>query len=335
MLGLEKGPKPVMSQIKGGTVKRQPGVLIVAILLSALLAGEALARGGRGSGPATHPRGASGPQQTGGPPAAAHRTPGQPGPGAGGPALHAPGNPGLYPPGGASLFGGNPPPASATGSGRQTLQQHLGLSSPTGQVRTAAGEAVSGWVQSGPEPFSPAWYAEHPNAWQATHPYAAPAAIATTTALAAWLAVPVVTVGVLGEASASDGQATPLEEDTAAQTSLAPPATEEPAADAGWMTLGTFALRPADQPQATRMIQLAVSREGAIRGSHYDLLSDTAQSIQGAVDKKSQRVWWSIGPRSNVRFEAPLAELAKPQGQWTVRLPNGTSAAWQTIQVSP
>ena len=43
---------------------------------------------------------------------------------------------------------------------------------------------------SGPAPFSPAWYAQHPNAWQITHPHAGEAVVAVTAVgLASFMAI--------------------------------------------------------------------------------------------------------------------------------------------------
>ena len=208
----------------------------------------------------------------------------------------------------------------------------------------AAGQAALGWVNPQYQPFSPAWYAQHPNAFKVTHPYAGvgAAAVVTTAAVARWLAVPysssAATTSVSGggyvaeESAAGDGSAA---EPSATADQPVQAGTGEVAGDTHWMPIGVFALRPVGQAEATRVIQLAVSREGVVRGSHYDLVSDHVQDVRGAVDKQDLRVTWTIGETGSVVFEAPLDELSRPDGRITVHFPGGKTAAWQTVQVSP
>ncbi len=42
-------------------------------------------------------------------------------------------------------------------------------------------------------------------------------------------------------------------------------------------------------------MQLAVNKSGTLAGNYSDLISGTTVPIQGAVDKKTQRVAWTVG----------------------------------------
>jgi hypothetical protein len=57
-------------------------------------------------------------------------------------------------------------------------------------LHSAATQARENWTSTHPEPFTPAWYVDHPGAWHATHPHADAAAVAAVGGLAAWIAVP-------------------------------------------------------------------------------------------------------------------------------------------------
>lgn len=198
-----------------------------------------------------------------------------------------------------------------------------------------------GWGGKHPQPFSPTWYAEHPNAWHAAHPHADVFVAATAVGLAGWLATPA-PVAVVGSASGTVASGTSEATAAAATPTSEAPATADdpiPAAagsgdDAQWLPLGVFALRSADSVQATRMIQLAISHDGQLRGSHYDLLSDEVESVEGSVDKTTAQAQWRIGARGKVVFQTPLVELTKPEGTILAQFPDGTVGAWKLVQVA-
>ncbi len=186
----------------------------------------------------------------------------------------------------------------------------------------------------GAAPFSPAWYAQHPNAWKITHPYAGEALVAATVVgLASFLAIEAASVSSGHTTVVSEQATTPPEEQAAAASELAE-AGEAPAdPDLQWMPIGVFAFRSVDAPNATRLIHLAVSLEGTLRGTHYDLLSEETARITGAVDKNSTRVSWRIGDNGRVTFESTLAQLTHPQGHVLVHFPDGQNGTWAVARL--
>jgi hypothetical protein len=99
-----------------------------------------------------------------------------------------------------------------------------------------------------------------------------------------------------------------------------------------WKPIGVYAFRSLKNSEATRLLQLAVSPEGIVRGSHYDLISGETANVSGAVDKNQLRVSWTIGAAGKVVFECGLSELTKPDGQVTAYFPDGQTGAWQLSQ---
>ena len=191
---------------------------------------------------------------------------------------------------------------------------------------------------TGPQPFTPAWYREHPNAWKVTHPNADTWAAATAVGLATWLAVASVPVSgpvVVGEpASVGTSEAAVEDQSSAAEEAeaLVQAGAASVADDTQWMQIGVFGLSPQGVPQATRMVQLAISREGVLRGVHHDLISEQTESLHGKVDKQTLRAAWSVGEKSQVVFEAPLGDLTRPTTPVTLHFPNGQYASWQLTQ---
>jgi hypothetical protein len=79
-----------------------------------------------------------------------------------------------------------------------------------------------------------------------------------------------------------------------------------------WLPLGTFAVSTNESDlNPTRMLQLAVDRNGIIAGTLYNIQSDQAQSIQGRVDKDTQRVAFQFGDAPNVVAETGIYNLTQ------------------------
>ncbi|HYW79497.1 MAG TPA: hypothetical protein VE890_07960 [Thermoguttaceae bacterium] len=210
----------------------------------------------------------------------------------------------------------------------QSVLDHLGADSPSDLPRPGAFNGGN-LAPSAYQPFTPAWYAEHPQAWQMTHPHADAAAVATSTAVAVWL----------GASHVQIDASTTTSNETTSDAPVAEPATPTPdmpqiADDGQWLPLGSFELRLSGQTVATRAIQLAVNRQGVIRGTYYDMAADSAKQIIGSVDKETLRASWTIGQSGQVVYEMSLEALSSPEGQLTVRYANGQTATWRTSPVS-
>lgn len=165
------------------------------------------------------------------------------------------------------------------------------------------------------QPFTPAWYASHPRAWQYTHPHADAWAVATLGTTAAWLGIAATTNVYTGDNAEND-------------------ATDSGAADvdstaAGdFLPLGVFALAPKSEKDATVLVQLAVTREGEVRGNYYDVLTGQDHPVTGTVDKQTQQATFKTVPGGNVTFETTLANLTRAAGSVTLRLANGQTRQW-------
>ena len=75
--------------------------------------------------------------------------------------------------------------------------------------------------------------------------------------------------------------------------------------DGDWLPLGVFALTKSDHPTSDLVVQMAVNKEGILRGNYTDTMTDKTQPIHGSVDKKTHRVAWSIGDRTCLRKSVP------------------------------
>lgn len=84
-------------------------------------------------------------------------------------------------------------------------------------------------------------------------------------------------------------------------------ATTTPADD--WLPLGVFALVPSEDQQPQLTVQLAINKQGVLRGNYTELVSDHTQLIHGMVDPQTQRAAWTVGDSEGFYMEAGLKNL--------------------------
>ncbi len=183
-------------------------------------------------------------------------------------------------------------------------------------------------------------YAGYPNAWNPTnvvttslytHPGYANLAVGLGTA-----AQPIPydyggNVVVQSDAVYVNGDAagTPQQYATQASQLAGTGQAAQPAQDTKWLPLGVFALVEGDQTNSDDVFQLAVDRQGIIRGNYHNVRTNQVESMSGAVDKTTQRAAWTIGKDQTPVYEAGLANLTKDQTPILVHTADG-----QTRQVS-
>ncbi|MBS1990856.1 MAG: hypothetical protein JSS83_10085 [Cyanobacteria bacterium SZAS LIN-3] len=82
-----------------------------------------------------------------------------------------------------------------------------------------------------------------------------------------------------------------------------------------WQALGTFSLSPPGQTQSQTgmMVQLEINKDGVLHGTYYNQLTMETSQIYGALDKKTQRVSWTIGTNPSTVFDAGLGDLVKEE----------------------
>jgi hypothetical protein len=92
------------------------------------------------------------------------------------------------------------------------------------------------------------------------------------------------------------------------------PTPAKPDEPAQWLPLGTFALSEgADDKDPTRVVQLAVDKDGIISGMMTNQTTKQTYPIQGRVDKETQRVAFTIGDAKDVVFETGIYNLTQQQ----------------------
>ncbi|TWT74672.1 hypothetical protein Pla123a_34960 [Posidoniimonas polymericola] len=212
------------------------------------------------------------------------------------------------------FLSGQTPPAAAGQQYRNSQQQR------NGQYGAAAQSAAQNF-QNGPQPFSPAWYADHPQAWQYTHPHADAAVVASAAAVTGWLAY--------GTYPMATSSSTTVVYESTSQTAISENAPLSSPSDATpqWLPLGVYGLSPTTGALSAQSVQLSVAQNGALRGVYFDQLTGTTQNLSGRVDSSSGQAEWSLDG-SSTRFTTTLADLTQPSGTVQVTLAGGQQTAW-------
>jgi hypothetical protein len=81
--------------------------------------------------------------------------------------------------------------------------------------------------------------------------------------------------------------------------------------DEDWMPLGVFGIVTDGQKTPEKSLQLALSKEGVIRGNLIDEMTGEPKPIQGSVDKESQRVAVSLVDDTSIVAEMGLYDLTE------------------------
>jgi hypothetical protein len=100
-----------------------------------------------------------------------------------------------------------------------------------------------------------------------------------------------------------------------------------------WLSLGVFAMTQGEQVNANDLFQLAVNKDGVIRGNYYNALGDTTLPVYGSVDKKTQRAAWTVGDKKEPIYEAGFANLTKSETTMLVHFGKDKSQQWNLIRI--
>lgn len=172
--------------------------------------------------------------------------------------------------------------------------------------------------------FTTGWYRSHPAAWVAGR-----WRVANYWSTPAWpwvagycgvAAEPVVydygsTIVIQNDYVYSDGTQIASAEEYAQQAGdlAAVGRDAKPDANEEWQPLGVFGMIQGEESVAQHIFQLAINAGGVIRGNYYNAVADSTTPVTGSLDKKTQRVAWSIGDKKDIVFDCGLNNLTQDQ----------------------
>ncbi len=181
------------------------------------------------------------------------------------------------------------------------------------------GHHYAGW-NGNHHPFSAGWYGNHTGGWYGGNGanWWAPA---TFGAAAGWMGMSANNPVAYSYPSAptyvtsDNGSGQPQQTNPATRaTQLAQTGAADPNSKSQFLPLGVFTLAAENEKDADAMLQLAVNKEGVLRGTYYDLENDKEEPIHGAIDKQTQQVAWTVGTDKENVYETALASLTGESG---------------------
>ncbi|MBA4187804.1 MAG: hypothetical protein C0467_07270 [Planctomycetaceae bacterium] len=102
-----------------------------------------------------------------------------------------------------------------------------------------------------------------------------------------------------------------------------------------WQPLGVFAMVGQGEEKSTNIFQLAVNKEGVIRGEYYNALTDTTEPVYGSVDKKTQRAAWTVADRKTPVYEAGIANLTQDETTMLVHFSKENRQQFTLVRLPP
>lgn len=85
--------------------------------------------------------------------------------------------------------------------------------------------------------------------------------------------------------------------------------------------------------EPTLLLQLALSKEGVLAGSLQNTATATVQSIEGMVDKESQRAAWTVADKTRPIMETGISNLTQGTAPALVHFADGQSQQWLMVRL--
>ena len=99
-----------------------------------------------------------------------------------------------------------------------------------------------------------------------------------------------------------------------------------------WLPLGVYAMVRNEQQHAQTILQLAINKQGILRGNYTDELTEQTQPVQGAVDPKTQRAAWTVGENNLSIIEAGLSNLSQDEAPVLIHR-RGATDHWLLVRL--
>lgn len=108
----------------------------------------------------------------------------------------------------------------------------------------------------------------------------------------------------------------------------------EAPSDGDWLPLGVFAFTKPDQKSSDITIQLAVNKDGVIRGNYTDTSLKQNQVVQGSIDKQTQKAAFTVGDNQQNIIETGLYNLTKDEAPCLLHLGKENTEQWLLVRLT-
>ena len=107
----------------------------------------------------------------------------------------------------------------------------------------------------------------------------------------------------------------------------------QPAPDEKWQALGVFAMVKGDESTSNDLFQLALNNGGILRGNYYNAATDVTKPVFGSLDKRSQRVAWSIQDKPDTVYETGLYNLTRDETTMLAHLGKSETEQYKLFRI--
>lgn len=233
--------------------------------------------------------------------------------------------------------------ARHVGSGTGSVINGRGLNRVPASTRYTTATAVRSNYHAS-DVYSPGWYSKHPNAWSAKKLAAGNVwDICTWDAASRYLgyggAAPRyydygnnVTYHEGSVYLNDENLGTPEQFYKQAANLAASGATSSPG-DGDWLPLGVFAFTRPNERRSHATMQLAVNKQGLIRGNYTDDATGVTQVVEGSLDRKTQRVAFSDGDKAGHIIETGLYNLTRDESPALLHSNKDEAEQWLLVRL--
>ncbi len=99
-----------------------------------------------------------------------------------------------------------------------------------------------------------------------------------------------------------------------------------------WLPLGVYAMVRDEHQHPQLIVQLAINKQGILRGNYIDELTESTLPIRGAVDKATKRAAWMVGGNQQTVMESGLSDLTDPETPALIHK-NGKTDHWILVRL--
>jgi hypothetical protein len=80
-------------------------------------------------------------------------------------------------------------------------------------------------------------------------------------------------------------------------------------------------------------LQLAVSKQGIISGTYQNTATNAVESVEGMVDKQSQRAAWTVIGKTRPLMETGIVNLTQDTTPALLHFADGTTQQWLLVRL--
>ena len=106
-------------------------------------------------------------------------------------------------------------------------------------------------------------------------------------------------------------------------------------ATSNWLPLGVFEAIPPNKKSSNMLMQLAVNKDGMIRGNYYDIGDKNVQLIEGSIDKNIARSVWVVCRQERHHFRHQFIQPHRHEAAILVHVGKDKNERWVLVRLQP